>query len=339
MKELRSIGIQPDVLVCRTDRELSEDIKEKLALFCDVDVEAVIQNQSVCSIYQVPLLMESEGLDRIVMEKLNLPQRERSGEWSKMVDRILAIRQEVTIGIVGKYVALPDAYMSVTEALRHGGIAHDTNIKVKWIPAESLEKSDVDLDAVLGDVQGILIPGGFDRRGVEGKILAIRYAREKGIPFFGICLGMQCAVIEFARSVLGWKDANSTEFEPMSSHPVIDLMEDQLSIKEKGGTMRLGTYSCILEEDSLAFKAYQQKEISERHRHRWELNNDYRDELSQHGLKITGTSPSGHLVEIVELADHPWFVGVQFHPEFTSRPTKPQPLFRDFIGATVKMLK
>jgi len=339
VKELRSIGIQPDVLVCRTELALSSELKEKLALFCDVDVEAVIENQSVASIYQVPLLMAEENLDKIVMEKLQMaPKNPRSNEWDKMVDRILAADKKVTIAIVGKYVALPDAYMSVTEALRHGGIHHDTKVEIKWINAEVLENSEENLDELFADVQGILVPGGFDSRGVEGKIAAVKYARENKIPFFGICLGMQCAVIEFSRSIVGWKQANSSEFQPNSEYCVIDLMEDQISIKEKGGTMRLGTYRCKLEPNSLAQKAYEQAEISERHRHRWEFSNTFREQLLEKGLKITGTSPSGHLVEIVEVEDHPWFVGVQFHPEFKSRPTNPQPLFRDFIGAAVKVL-
>ena len=338
VKELRSIGIQPDILVCRSDRELSMDLKEKLALFCDVDVEAVIQNQSVASIYQVPLLMAEEGLDKIAMEKLQMtPKQQKSNEWDQMVHRILAAEKKVTIAVVGKYISLPDAYMSVTESLKHGGIAHDSQVEIKWVSAESLECPTEDIAAIFADVQGILVPGGFDSRGIEGKIAAVKYARENKIPFFGICLGMQCAVIEFSRSVVGWHHANSSEFQPDSEHCVIDLMEDQISIKEKGGTMRLGTYLCRLTPGSFAYKAYGADEISERHRHRWEFNNSYRDQLTEKGLKITGTSPTGHLVEIIEIEDHPWFVGVQFHPELKSRPTNPHPLFRDFIGAAVAL--
>lgn len=336
VKELRSIGIQPDVLVCRTEKDLSCDLKEKLALFCDVDVEAIIQNKSVASIYQVPFLMEEEKLDKIVMDKLLMtPLQAKSAEWNEMVNRILTAEKKITIAIVGKYVALPDAYMSVSEALKHGGIYHNVQVEIKWISAESLENSEEDLKELFRNVQGILVPGGFDSRGIEGKISAIKYARENKIPFFGICLGMQCAVIEFSRSVVGWKSANSSEFQSDSEHCVIDLMEDQISIKEKGGTMRLGTYLCKLAQGSLSHKAYQQDEIAERHRHRWEFNNVYREILAEKGLEIAGTSPTGHLVEIIEIKDHPWFVGVQFHPEFKSRPTNPHPLFRDFIGAAV----
>lgn len=338
VKELRSIGIQPDILVCRTEREISQDMKEKLALFCDVDYEAVIQNPNAGSIYQVPLLLAEEGLDKIVMEKLNMtPKHVRSQEWPDMVDRILKATKEVNIALVGKYVSLPDAYMSVTEALKHGGIPHDVQVNMRWISAETLECPEVDLEKVFEDIHGIIVPGGFDSRGVEGKIVAVRYARENKIPFFGICLGMQCAVIEFARNVLGLKEAHSTEFNSVSPDPVIDLMEDQVSIKEKGGTMRLGTYACTLTKDSRSFAAYQAESISERHRHRWEYNNTYREQLEKAGLKITGLSPTGHLVEIIEIEDHPWFVGGQFHPEFKSRPTNPHPLFKDFIGAATAL--
>ena len=340
VKELRSIGIQPDILVCRTDKELSNDLKEKLALFCDVDFDAIIQNKSIPSIYQLPLLLEEEGLDKIVMQKMGMtPKQTRSNEWDKMVEKILVTTDIVNIAIVGKYVSLPDAYISVTEALRHGGIYHDTKINVVWIPAEELEASDIDLDKVFENVHGILVPGGFDSRGIEGKILAATYARENQIPYFGICLGMQCAVIEYARSKAELAKATSSEFHPDSDVCVIDLMEDQISVQEKGGTMRLGTYPCHLASNTKAQKAYGEENVSERHRHRWEVNNAYRELLVQNGLVISGTSPSGHLVEIIEVKDHPWYVGVQFHPELKSRPTNPHPLFRDFIGAAVSHKK
>lgn len=336
VKELRSIGIHPDIIVCRTEHELSQELKEKLALFCDIDVNAVIQNRNAASIYQVPLLLEEEGLDRIVLEKLNLPAGTADmTEWRKMVDKILYPSKSVRIAIVGKYVQLQDAYMSVSEALRHAGIANDAAIQIKWVNAEEVEGSDADLAALLGDVDGILVPGGFGDRGVEGKIRTIQYAREHKVPFFGLCLGMQCAVIEFARNVCGLKGAHSSEFDPNTPHPVIDLMPEQVAVEEKGGTMRLGVYPCKVAEGTLTYKAYQDEIIYERHRHRFEFNNAYRQLLTEHGLVIGGTLPNGRLVEIIEIKDHPWFVGTQFHPEFKSRPTNPHPLFRDFVKAAL----
>ncbi len=336
VKELRSIGIHPDVIVCRTEHEISSDMREKLALFCDIDLNAVIQNKNVSSIYQVPLMLEEEGLDKIVLEKLGLKNgRPDMSEWKAMVGRILAPTSSVCIAIVGKYVALQDAYMSVSEALRHGGIANDTAINIKWVNAEEIEPTKVDLDAVFAGVDGILVPGGFGDRGIEGKIKAIRYARENKIPFLGLCLGMQCAVIEFARNVCHLKGANSTEFNPETLYPVIDLMPDQVAVEEKGGTMRLGVYPCKVTEGTYTFAAYRDELIYERHRHRFEFNNAYRQQFTAAGMVIAGMLPSGRLVEIVELADHPWFVGTQFHPEFRSRPTRPHPLFRDFVRATL----
>lgn len=336
VKELRSIGIHPDIVVCRTEKEISQDMKEKLALFCDIDVNAVIQNRTAASIYQVPLMLEEEGLDHIVLERLNLPDGPADmTEWRHMVDKILSPSKCVRIALVGKYVQLPDAYMSVSEALRHAGIANNAAIEIKWVNAEELEAPAADLNGYFGDVDGILVPGGFGDRGVEGKIKTIQYARENKIPFLGLCLGMQCAVIEFARNVLGLKDAHSSEFNPDTEYPVIDLMLDQVEVQEKGGTMRLGVYPCKVTEDTLTFKAYQDEIIYERHRHRFEFNNAFRQQLTDAGLVIAGTLPNGRLVEIVEVKDHPWFVGVQFHPEFTSRPTKPQPLFRDFVKASL----
>ena len=340
VKELRGIGIHPDVIVCRTEHELSADMKEKLALFCDIDVDAVIENRNASTIYQVPLMMQEEGLDRIAMEKLDITAGEPDmAEWSKMVDKILCPKYNVTIAIVGKYVALQDAYMSVTESLRHAGIANDAAINIKWISSEEIEDDGADLDSYFGDVDGILVPGGFGDRGVEGKLLAIQYARENKVPYFGLCLGMQCAVIEFARNVCNLKGAHSTEFNPDTAYPVIDLMPEQVEVEEKGGTMRLGVYPCKVMEDTLTHKAYQDEIIYERHRHRFEFNNAYREQLTSAGLVIGGTLPNGRLVEIVEIKDHPWFVGTQFHPEFKSRPTNPHPLFRDFVQASLKNKK
>jgi len=336
VKELRSIGIQPDIIVCRTEHEISVDMREKIALFCDIDVEAVIQNQTVETIYQVPLILHDEGMDRIVMEKMNMKAgAEDMQEWRTMVDKILNPSTDVCIAVVGKYVALPDAYMSVTEALRHAGISHSSQIRIKWINAEHIEPADCKLKEAFAGVDGILVPGGFGDRGIEGKIRAIQYARENKIPYFGLCLGMQCAVIEFARNVCNLANAHSTEFNPLTPHPVIDLMPDQVAIVEKGGTMRLGIYPCKVTENSLTYKAYQDEIVYERHRHRFEFNNAYREQLAAAGMVIGGTLPNDRLVEIVELHDHPWFVGTQFHPEFKSRPTKPHPLFRDFIAAAL----
>ncbi len=336
VKELRSIGIHPDVIVCRTEHEISPEMKEKLALFCDIDGDAVIQNKNAASIYQVPLMLEKEGLDRIALEKLNIEDTgaDMSG-WRQMVDKIVHPSHSVRIAVVGKYVALQDAYMSVSEALRHGGIANDAAIEIKWINAEDIEDEHADLSAYLGDVDGILVPGGFGDRGVGGKLKAIRYARENKVPFFGLCLGMQSAVIEFARNVCGLTDAHSSEFNPDTPHPVIDLMPEQMAVEDKGGTMRLGVYPCKVTEGTLTYKAYQDEIIYERHRHRFEFNNAYREQLSAAGLIISGTLPNGRLVEIVEVKDHPWFVGTQFHPEFKSRPTAPHPLFRDFVKASL----
>lgn len=336
VKELRSIGIHPDIIVCRTEHEISPEMREKLALFCDIDGDAVIQNKNASSIYQVPLMLQNEGLDRIAMEKLNIQDGGADMvEWKNMVDKIDNLEHSVRIAIVGKYVALQDAYMSVSEALRHGGIGNDTAIEIKWVQAEDIEDDAVNMDEYLGDVDGILVPGGFGDRGVEGKLKAIRYARENKVPFFGLCLGMQSAVIEFARNVCGLTEAHSTEFNPDTPHPVIDLMPEQVDVEEKGGTMRLGVYPCKVTEGTLTYKAYNDEIIYERHRHRFEFNNAYREQLAAAGLVIGGTLPNGRLVEIVELKDHPWFVGTQFHPEFKSRPTNPHPLFRDFVKASL----
>ena len=336
VKELRAIGIQPDILVCRTEQPIPRDMKEKIALFCDVDADAVIENRTASTIYEVPLMMQQEGLDRIVLEKMAMDFDPSNMEaWEKMVFKINHPAKRVKIAVVGKYVALPDAYMSVTEALHHGGIENDAQVKIAWINAEELEEAHTDLDELFVGCRGILVPGGFGDRGVEGKIRAIQYAREKGIPFLGLCLGMQCAVIEFARNVAGLSGAHSTEFVPETPHPVIALMEDQHDVEEKGGTMRLGAYPCTLREPSLSRTEYGSAEISERHRHRVEFNNAYRAQLEERGMRIAGTSPDNRLVEVVEIADHPWFVASQFHPELKSRPNHPHPLFAGFVRAAL----
>ena len=341
VKELRSIGIQPDIIVCRTEKTVSDDMKKKIALFCDVDARAVINNETCSTIYEVPLLLQEEGLDRIVLEKLGLEDRHCDmDEWTAMVNRIKetdASDKEINIALVGKYVALHDAYLSVVESLHHAGYANGVQVKIKWIDSEELEKPGVNLDEVFGDVSGIVIPGGFGSRGVEGKIATVRYAREHKVPFLGLCLGMQCAVIEFARDVCGMKDANSTEFVPDTPYPVIDLMADQADVTEKGGTMRLGTYPCKLLEGSIARSLYDNNEIIyERHRHRYEVNNDFRAKLEEKGLVFSGTSPDNRLVEIIEIKDHPYFEATQAHPEFKSRPTRPHPLFMGLIKAALK---
>ncbi len=343
VKELRSIGIQPDIIVCRTEHPISEKMKEKIALFCDVEPEAVIENITAPSIYDVPVLMEKEGLDTIALKKLGLPDLPKDmSEWHAMVKRIhTPYKTRVCVVVVGKYVDLQDAYISITESLHHAAVFNQADLKIKWVNAEKIENASVNLDEVFAEVDAILVPGGFGNRGIEGKIRAICYAREKKLPFLGICLGMQCAVIEFARDVAGMTGANSTEFYDETEYPVIALMNEQKDVTDLGGTMRLGQYPCVTKEESLARKAYGEVLISERHRHRWEFNNIYKEALTGKGLRIGGTSPDGKLVEIIELdrALHPWFVGVQFHPEFKSRPTRPHPLFRDFVAAGIDRAK
>lgn len=340
VKELRSIGISPDIIVCRSEKPISKEMREKMAMFCDVDPDAVIQNLTARSIYEVPMLMEEQGLDTIVLRKLEMEDKPKDMQgWHDMVARILKkYDKKVTIAVVGKYVALQDAYISITESLRHAAVANEAELDIHWVNAEEIEADDTDMDKVMAGVDGILVPGGFGNRGIEGKIKAIQYAREHKIPFFGICLGMQCAVIEFARHVCGMADANSSEFNPNSTHPVIDLMPEQLDVEDLGGTMRLGLYPCKVYPDTLTSKAYNAELIYERHRHRYEFNNAFREEIVGKGLVLGGTLPNGRLVEIVELpeSEHPWFLGAQFHPEFKSRPTNPHPLFRDFVGAAVK---
>lgn len=335
VKELLSIGIQPDIIVCRTELELSTETKEKLALFCNVDKDCVIQNLDAESLYAVPLMLEEEGLAKVACRKLGLGKTEPDlTEWRAMVKQQLSINKSVTVALVGKYVELHDAYLSIVESLNHAGIYNNAEVNIDWINAEDLnEDNKADL---LSAADAILVPGGFGERGVEGKILAVQYARENKVPFFGICLGMQCAVIEYSRNVLGLKGAHSSELVPDTKYPVIDIMPEQKDIEDKGGTMRLGAYPCKVAKNSFAYAAYGEDIIYERHRHRYEYNNEFRKDLIEKGLKITGISPDEKLVEMVEIENHPWFVGVQFHPEFKSRPNRPHPLFRDFIKAALE---
>lgn len=334
VKELRSIGIQPHVVVCRTEKPLSEDMKRKLAQFCDIDAGAVIECLDAETLYEVPMMLRQQGLDDIVVNHLGLtgaaPAPDMT-EWESLIQRVKSLKDTTEIAIVGKYVALHDAYLSIVEALGHAGIDCNTEVKIRWVNAE--EVNDRNVAELLAGVRGILVPGGFGDRGIEGKVSAIRFARENNIPFFGICLGMQVAVVEYARSVLGLEGANSSEINPTTSYPVIDLLPEQKDIEDLGGTMRLGLYPCKLREGSLAMRCYEDELVYERHRHRYEFNNEYRDALEKAGLQVTGTSPDGRLVEIIECPNHPWFLAVQFHPEFTSRPNRPQPLFRGFVQA------
>jgi CTP synthase len=336
VKELRSIGIQPDVLIARADEPIDEDLREKIALFCDVKIDNVISEPNAWSIYAVPLMLEEAGLGRIVVEELGLGERAAEadlGEWRFLVDRIRSARIPLTIGLVGKYIELPDAYLSVAESVKHASWAAGCNVKLVWIDSEKLER-DRDVEPLIG-LDGIVVPGGFGYRGIEGKVQAVRFGRERKVPTLGLCMGMQCMVIELARTALGTEDANSTEFDAFTPHPVIDLLPEQRDIADKGGTMRLGSYPCVLETGSLAGRAYGQPIVLERHRHRYEFNNSYRELLTAHGMKFTGLSPDGRLVEIVEIADHPFYLGTQFHPEFKSRPNRPHPLFANFIDAAL----
>ncbi|GGA46077.1 CTP synthase [Kroppenstedtia guangzhouensis] len=335
VKELRSIGIQPHVIVCRAGRPLSEEMKQKIALFCDIDREAVIETLDADTLYEVPLMVQAEGLDRIVVRHLGLDCKEADmTDWIALVEKVKNLSHRLKIAVVGKYVALRDAYMSVVEALNHAGFANDTEVEILWINSEEVTSENV--HELLMEADGILVPGGFGDRGIEGKIAAIRYARERKIPMFGICLGMQMACIEGARHILGLKGANSSEIDPETPHPLIDLLPEQKEIEDLGGTMRLGLYPCKLKPGTRAQEAYGNGLAYERHRHRYEFNNEYREQMMEAGYVFSGTSPDGRLVEIVELKDHPWFVGCQFHPEFTSRPDRPQPLFREFVAASLK---
>lgn len=335
VKELRSLGIQPNIIVCRTELPLSEDMKEKIALFCDINKKAVIECRDAKNLYSIPLTLQEQRMDQIVLDhlKLQCPEADMT-EWKALAEKVDNLSDRTTIALVGKYVELQDAYISVVEALKHAGYAYNAKIDIKWINSERL--NDENAEEMLKDANGILVPGGFGDRGIEGKISAIRYAREHKIPFLGICLGMQLATIEFARNVLGYTDAHSTEFNPETTNPIIDLLPEQKDNEDMGGTLRLGLYPCKVLEGSKTYEAYQDEVVYERHRHRYEFNNYYREEMEKAGLVFSGTSLDGRLVEIVELKDHPWFIATQFHPEFKSRPNKPQPLFKAFVGCSLK---
>jgi CTP synthase len=336
VKELRTIGIEPDIIVCRTEVELTDDIKRKIALFCNVSPKNVVQNLDADTLYEVPILLRKENLDTLVCQRLGLPGTESNiPDWERIVEIQKSPKEKVKIAIVGKYIDLHDAYLSICESLTHAGIANNLDVEILWINAVELEEAD-DVSRILKDADGVIVPGGFGERGIEGKIKAIQYCRESKVPFFGICLGMQLAVIEFARNVLGHREANSTEFCSDTPFPYIDLMPEQKNITNMGGTMRLGSYTCCLNKDTYAYAAYGEEEIHERHRHRYEFNNIYFEEVSNAGMRIAGVNPDHGLVEIMELPDHPWYVGVQFHPEFKSRPIRSHPLFRELVAAAKK---
>lgn len=339
VKEMLSIGIQPDIIVCRTEHPLSEEIKRKISLFCNVGPDCVIENNNCDILYAVPMMLKEQKMDEVVLRKLGIdaPNQDLS-DWEDMLFALRNPKQTVKIAMVGKYVELHDSYISVNEALKHGGIATRSAVDINWIDSESLEADGVDLDEVFKDVDGILVPGGFGSRGIEGKILACNYARTHKIPYFGICLGMQIAIIEFARNVLGLDGANSAEINPDTRYPVIDILPEKKTLTDLGGTLRLGKYPCVLNPESKSYELYGADEIWERHRHRYEVNNDYREALLSHGMIFAGTSPNNHIVEMIEIPDHPWFVAGQFHPEFKSRPNKPHPLFRGFVTAACEHL-
>ena len=337
VKEMLSIGISPDIIVCRTEHPLTDDIKNKIALFCNVDKECVIENNNCDILYAVPMMLKEQHMDDVVIKKLGIKCGERNlADWEHMLEALRNPKQTVKIAMVGKYVELHDSYISVNEALKHGGIETRSAVDIIWIDSETLEGDNVDLDKVLGDMDGILVPGGFGSRGIEGKINACQYARTHGIPYLGICLGMQIAIIEFSRHVLGLNDANSAEINPDTPYPVIDILPEQKDVTDMGGTMRLGQYPCTLNPESKSYGLYESSMIYERHRHRYEVNNDYRNDLLSGGMIFAGTSPDNHIVEMVEIPEHPWFVACQFHPEFKSRPNKPHPLFRGFVTAAAK---
>ena len=339
VKEMLSIGIQPDIIVCRTEHPLSEDIKRKISLFCNVGPDCVIENNNCDILYAVPMMLKEQKMDEVVLRKLGIdaPNQDLS-DWEDMLFALRNPKQTVKIAMVGKYVELHDSYISVNEALKHGGIATRSAVDINWIDSESLEADGVDLDEVFREVDGILVPGGFGSRGIEGKILACNYARTHKIPYLGICLGMQIAIIEFARNVLGLEGANSAEINPDTRYPVIDILPEKKNLTDLGGTLRLGKYPCVLNPESKSYELYGADEIWERHRHRYEVNNDYREALLSHGMIFAGTSPNNHIVEMIEIPDHPWFVAGQFHPEFKSRPNKPHPLFRGFVTAACEHL-
>ena len=334
VKELQGMGIQPDVIVCRTEHELDKGIRDKIALFCNVPSDHVLQNLDVEYLYEAPLAMEKEHLAQVACESLKLDCPEPDlNDWIEMVHALRNPNKEVEIALVGKYIQLHDAYISVVEALKHGGIAHHATVNIKWVDSELLNEENV--EEVLGTVSGILVPGGFGDRGIDGKIVAIQYAREHNVPFLGLCLGMQLAIVEFARHICGLEDAHSIELNPNTTHPVIALLPDQNGVEDIGGTLRLGAYPCILDQESKAYEMYGQKTIHERHRHRYEVNNDYRAPLTENGMKLSGLSPDGRIVEMIELPSHPWFVATQAHPELKSRPNRPHPLFKGFVGAAL----
>ncbi|HET8844307.1 MAG TPA: CTP synthase, partial [Ktedonobacteraceae bacterium] len=340
VKELLRVGIQPDVILCRSDLPIPDELREKIALFCNIEERAVVALPTADTIYEVPLILEEAGLGKFLVQELGLPDREpHMQEWQSLVEKIKRPRPELVVGLVGKYVELHDAYMSVAESLRHAGWFHDVDVHIKWINSEALEGMGDKYTEALEDVAGIVIPGGFGHRGIEGKIKAANFARRMNKPYLGLCLGLQVAVIEFARNVLGLEKANSTEFDPQTPAPVIDLMNTQRNVADKGGTMRLGNWVCCLTPGTKAYQAYSEPIIFERHRHRYEFNNEYRKRMENHGMVLSGRSADNNLIEVIELANHPWFVASQFHPEFKSRPTRPHPLFRDFIGACSKLAR
>lgn len=336
VKDLQGMGIQPDIIVCRTEHPLDDGIRSKIALFCNVPKSHVLQNLDVEVLYEAPLAMEEEHLAQVACESLNLDCPEPDlQDWKDMIDAWKHPQKEVTVALVGKYIQLHDAYISVVEALKHGGVANRAKVNIKWVDSETVTQENV--EEILGDVKGILVPGGFGSRGIDGKICAIQYAREHNIPFLGLCLGMQLAIVEFSRHVLGFTDAHSAELDPATTHPVIHLMPEQNGIEDIGGTLRLGSYPCVLDKDSKAYELYGTELIHERHRHRYEVNNDFRNVLSEHGMMLSGISPDGRIVEMIELPDHPWFLATQAHPELKSRPNKPHPLFKGFVEAALKM--
>lgn len=335
VKELQGMGIQPDIIVCRSEYPLGQGIKDKIALFCNVPNNHVLQNLDVEYLYEAPLAMEKEHLAQVACECLGLPCPEPNlNDWQEMVEALRSPTQEVTIALVGKYIQLHDAYISVVEALKHGGISQRATVNIKWIDSETV--TDENVSDLLADADGILVPGGFGDRGIEGKIRAITYAREHAVPYLGLCLGMQLAIVEFARNMIGYADAHSVELNPSTTHPIIDLMPDQNGVEDIGGTLRLGSYPCVLDETSKAYQLYQEKTIYERHRHRYEVNNDFRMVLTEHGMKLSGLSPDGRIVEMCELPEHPFFLATQAHPELKSRPNRPHPLFSGFIKAAVQ---
>ena len=329
------MGIWPDILVCRSEYPLDDSIRSKIALFCNVPKSHVLQNLDVEVLYEAPLAMEEEHLAQVACQclKLECPEPDLA-DWRAMIDAWKHPQQEVTVALVGKYTQLHDAYISVVEALKHAGVAHRAQVAIKWVDSETVTWENV--GDILRDVRGVLVPGGFGDRGIDGKIHAIRYAREKGLPFLGLCLGMQLAIVEFARNVIGYTDAHSVELDPQTTHPVIHLMPDQNDVEDIGGTLRLGSYPCVLSKDSKAYRLYGNVSIQERHRHRYEVNNDYRKALTEHGMLLSGLSPDGRIVEMIELPDHPWFVATQAHPELKSRPNRPHPLFVGFVEAALK---